>query len=329
VRTRREFLIAGGAGLCIFAAPLAAQQPPGKIAVIGRLSPVSASVDTATLEAFRKGLRELGWAEGRNLSIETRFAEGNLDWLPGLAAELVRSKVDLIVGMSSQGALAAKNATPTIPIVFAMTGDPVESGLVASLARPGGNLTGVTALGLALSEKRLELLREAVPGVRHVSVLLNPPFPDSRLAVKKLQGAAHALGVQLRVREVHDHAGIEKAFAAMRDERAGALLVLTDPLFLTHRKRIVELAAWIRLPAVYAIQGYVDVGGLMFYGESLPDMHRRAAVFVDKILKGAKPSELPVEQATKFELVVNMKTAKALGIKIPQSVLVRAGRVIE
>lgn len=296
---------------------------------IGRLSPISASVDAPSVEAFRQGLRELGWVEGRNLSIESRFAEGNLERLPVLAAELVRSNVDVIIGISSQGALAAKNATSTIPIVISMTGDPVESGLVASLARPGGNLTGVTALGLVLSEKRLQLLKEAVPGVKRVAVLSNPAFPDSRLGVKRLEGAAHALGVHLLVLEVHDPAGLEKAFAAMRNERAGALVVLTDPLFLTHRTRIVELAAQIRLPAIYAIQGFMDVGGLMFYGESLPDVHRRAAIYVDKILKGAKPAELPIEQPTKFELVVNVKTAKALGLKIPQSVLMRADRVIE
>ena len=329
MKTRREFLIAGGAGLCIFAVPLAAQQQPGKILRIGRLSPVSPSADAPGLEALRQGLRELGWVEGRNVTIENRYAEGGLDRLPALAAELVRSNADVIMGMSSQGASAAKKATSTIPIVFTMTGDPVGSGLVASLARPGGNVTGVTALGLVLSEKRLELLKEVVPGAKRVAILSDPAFPDSGAAVKKLERAAQTLGMQLRVLEVRDPAGLERAFSAMRSDRADALMVLTAPLFITQQKRIVQLASQSRLPAMYAIQGYMDVGGLMFYGESLPDMQRRAATFVDKILKGAKPGDLPIEQAARFELVINIKTAKALGLTMPQSILLRADKVIE
>ena len=329
MNARRRLIVAIGLGA--ISAPLASfgQQPPGRIMRIGRLSPISASVDAPTLEAFRQRLRELGWVEGRNLSIENRFAEGELDRLPVLAAELVRSNVDLIVGLSSQGAVAAKNATSTIPIVITMTGDPVENGLVASLAHPGGNVTGVTTLGLVLSEKRLELLKEAVPGLKRVAVLSDPAYPDTGPTMKRLEGAAQTLGMQLRIVGVRDPSGLEKAFAAIRSDRAGALMVLSAPMLFTHRKRVVELAAQSRLPAMYAIQGFLDVGGLMFYGESLPDMARRAAVFAEKIFKGAKPGDLPVEQATKFELIINLKAAKVLGIRIPQSLLARADGVIE
>jgi ABC-type uncharacterized transport system substrate-binding protein len=325
---RRAFLSSITVGL--LAGPLAAEaQPAGNTVRIGRLSPVSPSVDAPTLQAFRQGLRELGWVEGRNLVIESRFADGNVDRLSALATELVRSNVDLIVGSSTLGALAAKHATSTIPIVVTTTGDPVASGLVASLARPGGNLTGVTALALTLSEKQLELLKEAAPGVKRIAVLRYPASGETGSAVRKMEAAAPALGVQLRVMEVSEPAGIEKAFTTMRTDRVGALAVLSDPMLYTNRKRIVELAAQHRLPTMYAIEGYIDVGGLMFYGESLPAMHRRAAHLVDKILKGAKPGELPVEQPTKFELVINLKTAKALGLTIPQSLLLRADQVIE
>jgi putative ABC transport system substrate-binding protein len=324
---RRSILVLTAVAL---AAPFPGHtQQPAKTVRVGRLSPISASVDAPTLAAFRKALQELGWVEGRNLAIESRFAEGRLDRLPALAAELVQRGADVIVGISSEGAAAALKATSSIPIVVTMTGDPIESGLVRNLARPGGNLTGVTALGLTLSEKRLELLKEAVPGVKHVGVLLNPEFQDNRFATSKFQSAAKALGLQLTILEITDPAGLDRAFAALRKERVEVLAVPTDPLMFVHRKRIIELAAAARLPAMYAHQGYIEVGGLMFYGESLPDMHRRAAYIVDKILRGAKPADLPFEQAAKFELVINLRAARALGITIPQSVLIRADRVIE
>jgi putative ABC transport system substrate-binding protein len=311
-------------------APLASEaQQRGKVARIGRLSPLSASADAPVREGLRQGLRDLGWVEGQNLAIENRFAEGNVRRLPALAAELVRLNVDVIVTGSVPAAAAAKNATATIPIVMVMTGDPVASGLAASLSRPGGNLTGMTVLGLELSAKRLGLLKEAVPDATRVAVLLDPTFPDSGPAVKRLEGAAQVLGVQLRIQEVRDPSEFEKVFATMSNERTGALMVQTDPVLYTYRRRIVELVAKSRLPAMYAMREYMDAGGLMFYGASLPDMHRRAAVYVDKILKGAKPGDLPIEQATKFELVINLKTAKALGLTIPQSLLLRADRVIE
>jgi putative ABC transport system substrate-binding protein len=328
VKTRREFLIAGGAGLCVFAAPLAAQQP-GKVARIGRLSPASAAADTGIFEVLQRGLNSLGWIEGRNVVMEDRFAEGRSDRLPELAAELVRLKVDVIVTGSTVGALAAKNATATIPIVMVMGGDPVASGLAASLARPGGNVTGFTSLGQELNVKRLEVLKETVPGLARVPVLWNPTFPDAVASVKSLEGAARALGVQLRLVDVRDPAEFEKAFAAMGGEHAKALMVLPDIMFMVHRRRIVKLAAKSRLPAMYGLVEFVDAGGLMFYGASLPDMYARAASYVDRILKGAKPSELPIERPTKFELVINMKTAKALGVTIPQQILLRADRVIE
>ena len=323
---RRGFMFVVGA---LIAVPLAAEAQPGKTARVGRLSPVTAANDAPLLEAFRQGLRDLGWVEGQNFTIEKRFAEGNPGRLPDLAAQLLQLRVNVILAGSIEGAQAARNATATIPIVVVMTGDPVASGLVASLARPGGNLTGVTALGQELSAKRLELLSEAVPGMTRVAVLSNPAFPDSEPSVKRLEGAARVLGVQLRVLEVHDPTEFEKAFAAMSNERFGALMVLSDTMFDTHRGRIVELAANTRLPAMYALRGFVDAGGLLFYGASLPDMYRRAAVYVDKVLKGAKPGDLPIEQPTKFELVINLKTAKALSLTIPQSLLLRADQVIQ
>ena len=281
------------------------------------------------LEAFRKGLRDLGWIEGRDFAIETRFADGKPERLPELAEQLVRKRVDVLLVGSTPGALAAKKATSTIPIVMVTTGDPVGGGLVASLARPGGNLTGVTALGEVLTVKRLELLKEAVPRVTRVAVLTNPASPYTVSFLRERESAARALGVQLQVLQAQDPTKLEQAFAAMAGERAGALMVLTDVMFINHRRRIVELAAKSRLPAVYPEREFVGAGGLMFYGASLVDMYNRAAVYVDKILKGTKPADLPVEQPTKLELVINLKTAKALGLAIPPSVLARADHVME
>jgi putative ABC transport system substrate-binding protein len=325
---RRVFL--GSLGLVMVGGSLSAEaQRRAEIARIGRLSPISASADAPVLEGLRQGLRDLGWVEGQNFAIENRFAEGNVRRLAELVAELVRLKVDVIVTGSAPAAAAAKNATATIPIVMVMTGDPVASGLVASLSRPGGNLTGLTLLGLELSAKRLALLKEAVPAATRVAVLLDPTFSDSEAAVKRMEGAAQALGVQLRIQEVRDPSEFEKIFATMSSDRIGALMVQTDPILYTYRRRIVELVAKSRLPAMYSLREYMDAGGLMFYGSNLPDMHRRAATYVDKVLKGARPGDLPIEQATNFELVINLRTAKALGLTMPSSLLNRADRVID
>jgi ABC-type uncharacterized transport system substrate-binding protein len=301
----------------------------GKPARIGRSSPSSAENDAPNLEAFRKGLRDLGWVEGQDFSIEARFAEGKPERLPELAAQLVRQRVDLILAGSTPGILAARRATSAIPIVMVTTGDPVGSGLVASLAQPGANVSGLTALGQALSAKRLELLKEAVPGVARVAVLTSPGSPHTGPFLRDRASLAQALGVRLQVVEARDPTTFEQAFAEMARERAGALMVFTDPIFINHRRRLVELAAKRRLPAVYPDREFVSAGGLMFYGASLVDMYYHAAVYADKILKGTKPADLPVEQPAKLELVVNLKTAKTLGLVIPASVLARADHVVE
>jgi putative ABC transport system substrate-binding protein len=308
---------------------VAAAQSGGRVIRIGRLSPLSAATDAPNLDAFRRGLRELGWVDGRTFTIEARFADGKAERLPALAAELVRQRVDVILVGSNQGAVAARGATTTIPIVMVTTGDPVAAGIVASLARPGGNLTGVTALGQALNAKRLELLKEAVPGVRRVIVLVNPGSLYTAPLLRERESIARALGLELHVAEVRDAARLDQAFAAMAGERAGALMVQTDVMFVTHRTRIVELAARSRLPAVYGEREFVDAGGLMFYGASLVDMYHRAAVYADRILKGAQPGDLPVEQPTKLELVINRKAARALGLTLPPALLARADHLIE
>ena len=317
--------------LAMLLAPLgAAAQQPGKVPRIGYFSAGSPSSAPHLLEAFRKGLRELGWVEGQNIVIDYRFAEGRFDRLPDLAAELVRLKVDIIVAVPTPAAAAAKNATETIPIVMINVGDPVGLGLIASLARPGGNVTGSSySVGLEIIGKQLELLKETVPKVRRVAILWNPANPSHPLVVRELNVAARSLGVQLQFLEARGPNEFEGAFAAMAKERMGALLVVPDSVSFLHRTRLADLAARSHLPAAYGLRGHVDAGGLMSYGPDSADLFRRAATYVDKILKGAKPADLPVEQPTKFELVVNLKTAKALGLTIPQSVLVRADEVIQ
>lgn len=317
--------------LAIFAGVsfIAAAQAPSGQTRIGRLSPLSAEADAPMLEAFRMGLRELGWIEGKNYTIESRFANGTADRLPALAAELVGRRVDVILAGSNPGTLAAKNATRTIPIVMVTTADPVSGRLVDSLARPGANVTGVTALGQGLNAKRLELLKELAPTVNRVAVLTNPASPYSEPFMKESADASRAYNLQLQLVEVDDPARFDPAFGAMARDRAGALMVLTDVMFITQRRRIVELAALHRLPAIYGEREFIEAGGLMFYGAGLADMYRHAATHVDKILKGAKPADLPVEQPTKFEMVINLKTAKALGLTIPRALLLRADRTIE
>ncbi len=308
-------------------APLAApaQQPPGKAARIGFLGDVPSFLD----EAFRQGLHELGYVEGQNIAIEHRAAEWKYERLPGLAAELVRLNVDVIVAASPPATEAAKQATRTIPIVFTVSGDPVAEGFVASLARPGGNLTGLATISPELVGKQLEMLKAVAPKVSRVAVLQNPDQPSHARSVRQAEDPARALGVQLQVLKARTPSEIEAAFASMSSQRAGSVLVMRDALFFAQRAQIVALAAKSRLPAVYGLREEAEAGGLMAYGASVPQMFRRAATYVDKILKGAKPADLPVEQPTKFELVINLKTAKALGLKIPQTILLRADQVIE
>ena len=328
---RRRFIevIAGG----LVAAPLAAEaQQAVKIARIGFLTPNMAASPPHVREAFLQGLRDLGYVEGRNVVIEYRDAEGKSERFPALAAELVALKVDVIVAPGTPAALAAKQATRTLPIVFPIAGDPVTSGLVTSLARPGGNVTGLSILDPDLVGKCLEQLKQAVPGVSGVAVLWQPGGLGERTDKDMLKGAevaARALGVRLQFVEARGPADFDRAFSEMTRARAGALTVLPSTMFLHERRRLVDLAARNRLPAVYPWREAVDAGGLMAYGANIADLFRRAATYVDKILKGAKPADLPVEQPTKFELVINMKTAKALGLTIPQSVLGRADQVIE
>ncbi len=312
--------------------PVAAEaQQAAKVARIGFLSGCLACGPHLP-EAFRQGLRDLRYVDGQNLVIEYRDAEGKLERLPALAAELVALKVDVILAAGEPHALAAKQATRTLPIVFAFAPDPVTSGLVTSLARPGGNVTGLSALTPELVGKRLELLTQVVPGVSRVAVLWQPGASGERTEKDVLKGAevaARALGVRLQFVEARGPADIDRAFSEMTRARAGALTVLSTPMFIIERRRLVDLAAKNRLPALYPTRDSVDAGGLVSYGPNLADSFRRAATYVDKILKGAKPADLPVEQPTKFELVINMKTAKALGLTIPPSVRERADHIVK
>jgi putative tryptophan/tyrosine transport system substrate-binding protein len=329
---RRGFMavLAGG----ILAAPLASEaQQAAKVARLGYLVP-SLAASPHNHEAFRQGLRDLGYVEGRNVVIEYRDAEGKFERLPALAAELVALKVDVIVAaLGTLSTLAAKQATRTLPIVFVAAVDPVTSGLVTSLARPGGNVTGLSLLAPELVGKRLEQLTQAVAGVSRVAVLWHPGGGlrerTENDMLKAADVAARALGVRLQVVEARGPADIDRAFSDMTRARAGALTVLPSAMFNVERRRLVDLAAKNRLPAVYPQREYVDAGGLMSYGPNFADLFRRAASYVDKILKGAKPGDLPVEQPTKFELVINLKTAKALGLTIPESVLGRADEIIQ
>jgi putative ABC transport system substrate-binding protein len=318
--------------VAVLLAPLAGEaQHAATILRIGFLSPSSLS-DSRTarfLQAFRQGLRELGYAEGQNIAIESRFAEGKWNQLPGLAAELVRVKVDVIVTYTTPATQAAKQATGTIPIVVATVIDPVAAGLVASLAHPGGNVTGLSQMVPELVGKQLEVLKEVAPKISRVALLSNPANSAHALAIRDMKVAARSLGVQLQLLEARGPSEIGSAFAAMTTERAGAVIVLVDSMLIDHRTRIADLAARRRLPTVSATIETAEAGGLIAYGPSVRDMFRRAAAYVDKILKGAKPADLPIEQPTKFELVINLRTARALGLTIPQSVLLRADQVIQ
>jgi putative ABC transport system substrate-binding protein len=323
---RRAFL--AGTGAVLLAAPLAAEaQQARKVPHVGVLQ--AGAPPEPLVEAFREGLRDLGYVEGRDIVLDYRWAEGKLDRLPELAAELVGLRVDVITTLSTPAAIAARHATTTIPIVFTGVGDPVGTGVVSSLAHPGGNVTGLSILATELSGKRLEILREMVPKVSRVAMLWNDTNPSMVLRVREAEAAASTLGVTLLSLGVHDLIAFDAAFAAIVNGRAGALLTLVDPFTRQHRRRIVDFAAQRHLPAMYEAREFVEAGGLMCYGPSLLVIQRRSAAYVDKILKGAKPADLPVELPTRFELVINLKTAKALGLTIPPSVLARADEIIQ
>jgi putative ABC transport system substrate-binding protein len=316
----------------VLAAPLAsfAQQPPPRIARIGFLGVTSASLSVSVIrvEALRRGLRDLGYVEGKNLTIEFRWAEGRHERLPELAAELVGLKVDVIVSQGTQGASAAKQATATIPIVMPVVADPVDTGLVASLVRPGGNVTGLTWFSQEVSAKRLELLKDAVPRTKRVAVLSNPDNSSNPPILQAMELAARSLGLELQQFQARGPSELESAFAAMAVKRVDAVTLIEDAILLANATAIASLALKNRLPLI-ASNEHAEAGSLMAYGADFTEMFQRAAKYVDKILKGAKPGELPIERATKFDFVINLKTAKALGLTIPQSALIRADQVIE
>ena len=322
---RRDFI----AGLGSAAAwPMVARaQQAGKVARIGYLSPGSASGRT---DAFKQGLRELGYVEKKNILIEYRFAEGNFNRLADLAAQLVQLKVDVIVAEATQASLAAKDATRTIPIVMLVVADPVGFGLVASLARPGANITGTSSMTAEVAGKSLQMLKKVVPKASRVAVLWNPKNVVAQAnLLKETEAVAAALGVQLQLVGVQGPGEFDSAFAEITRGDASALLVMADPILVLHKTRIVDFAKKSRLPAMYGNKEYVGAGGLMYYGSSFADIFRRTATYVDKILKGAKPADLPVEQPTRFEFVINLKTAETLGITVPPSLLVSADELIE
>jgi ABC-type uncharacterized transport system substrate-binding protein len=322
---RRDFIkiIAGSA----IAWPLAARaQQGGKKYIIGRFSAGSATLEAA---ALTEALRELGWVEGKNVVFERRYAENRLERLPELAADLVRLKVDVIIAGGTLAPLAAKRATSTIPIVMVAAGDPLGSGLVASLARPGGNVTGTSAMVPDLGGKRLELLKEILPRLARVAVLWNAANPYSANVFKETQGAGRTLGIEVQSLEVRGPDDFDGAFEAATKQRPDAMITADDPLTLSYRKRIADFATGQLLPSLSGFREFVEVGGLISYGANLDDVFRRTAGYVDKILKGAKPADLPVEQPTKFDLVINLTTAKTLGLTVPPSLLARADEVIE
>jgi putative ABC transport system substrate-binding protein len=326
---RREFItLLGGAAAAL---PLAARaQQPGKVARVGFLGTSSMSLERPLVDAFRQKLQELGHVEGKNIAIEYRWAEGQDERLPRLAADLVRLQPDVIVTTGTPGTLAAKQATKTIPIVFASSGNPVQGRLVASFARPGGNVTGFTISGPELEGKRVQLLKEVVPAMSRVAVLWNPANPAIMDFYQQTRAAAAALGFSLQpdveIRRIGD---FKDAFSTIAGAKPDAMIVLADRFLLAHRSEIVSFAMTNRLPSAYAYRAYVEAGGLMSYAPSDLDQFRRTAIYVDKILNGEKPADLPVQEPTKFDLVINLKTAKALGFEVPPSLLARADEVIE
>ena len=316
------------ATVIVISGPIANAQQAGKIFRIGFLDNSTASGMAVLVDAFRQELSNLGWSEGKNIAIEYRFAEQKNERLPELAADLVRLKVDLIVASGTPSSLAAKSATTTIPIVMAQAGDPVGSGLVTSLARPGGNVTGFSNLSFELNTKRLEILKDAVPKLARVGLLRSAGGSD--LQLKDLRPAAVALKLKLEEIEAQlDTKGLESAFQTAKQKQVKAIMTISARPFFAERKRIVELAGKYRLPAIYFQTEFVDEGGLMSYGADAADLYRRAAIYVDKILKGAKPADLPVQQATKFEFVINLKAAKQIGLTLSPEFLSRANKVIK
>ncbi len=323
MRRRKFIALLGGAAAWPFSAD--AQTP-----AIGFLSSRSARDSERVLAAFGEGLRASGFTEGKNISIEYRFADGALDRLPDLAAELVKRPISALVAVGgSNSALAAKRATSTIPVVFVIGGDPVRLGLAASLSRPGGNATGMTIISADLAPKRLELLRELVPNATALAALTNPNTPEGRGQASDMLTAALARGLKLRFLEAGDEKGIEAAFATLSQDKPGALLVASDPIFDVHRDKLVALAAAAAIPAIYQFRDFTAAGGLMSYDPDIVDAHRQIGIYVGRILKGALPADLPIQQPTKFQLVINLKTAKTLGITIPPTLLTRADEVIE
>ncbi len=324
--TRRQIVLALGVGVLAPFASFAQQQ---KVYRVGFLGNSTAALEANLVEPFREGLRDFGYVEGKNVLIEYRWAEGRYERFPGLVEELIASKVDVIVTAGTPATLAVKKTTTSVPLVMVAVGDPVGTGIIPSLSRPGGNITGLTSIAQELEGKRLELLREVIPGVSHIAVLWNVASPVQAIQEKAVQAAAQVLRMKVLSLGVRTEKEIDAALAAIVRERPGALLVLADRLFLHHRARIMDFAAQHRLPGVHAYRELVEAGGLMSFGPSYADMHRRAAYFVDRILKGAKPADLPVERPATFELVINMKAAKALGLTIPPSVLLRVSEVIQ
>ena len=324
---RRAFTTSVTVGALLASRSADAQKPKG-VRRIGWLSPASAAEGLPNLEALRAGLRELGYVEGRNITIEDRWADGRTERLPQLAAELVRLAVDVVCTAGSQASVAAKQATSTVPIVFANVAFPDKSGLVASYPRPGGNITGVAFIGPEYG-KRLELLREVRPRLSRVALIYNPDNPGSVLALQETQRWATDMKVRLEPHKFRGPHDFENVFRAIAGKRPDALMTTADPLIASYRTNIVDFAAKNRLPSMYPSREFVEAGGLMFYGGSVPEMYRRAALYVDRILKGAKPADLPVEQPIKFDMVINLKTAKTLGLTMPQSLLLRADEVLQ
>ena len=322
---RREFITLVGSAV---AWPLGAHAQQ-KIPRIGFMGNSTAALETNLVDAFREGLRELGYEEGRNIAIEYRWADGNYDRFPTLAEELIAARVDAIVTAGTPAALAVKRATTTVPLVMVAVGDPIGTGLVSSLARPGGNLTGLSSIAPDLEGKRLQLLREVLPALSHVAMFVNSLNPFHVSSMKQARAAAQAMGIKLQLHDIPKSEDLDDAFAAIRKERPDALLILADRVFLHNRQRMMDFTNEQRLPNINAYKELVEVGGLMSYGPSYEDMHKRAAIYVDKILKGTKPADLPIEQPSKFTFIVNLKAAKALGVTVPSQLLGLADQLIE
>ena len=323
---RRDFIIVIGRAAVAWPVGVHAQH---KIPRIGFMGNSTAALETNLVDAFREGLRELGYEEGRNIAIEYRWADGNYDRFPTLAEELIAARVDAIVTAGTPAALAVKRATTTVPLVMVAVGDPIGTGLVPSLARPGGNLTGLSSIAPDLEGKRLQLLREVVPALSHVAMFVNSLNPFHVSSMKQARAAAQAMGIKLQLHDIPKSEDLDDAFAAIRKERPDALLILADRVFLHNRQRMMDFTNEQRLPNVNAYKELVEVGGLMSYGPSYEDMHKRAAIYVDKILKGTKPADLPIEQPSKFTFIVNLKAAKALGVTVPSQLLGLADQLIE